>query len=327
MREKQLHRLIRLVGLLQSGRSFTAEELAAELGASRRTVFRDLKVLYISGLPQAFDPSTNHYRICNEHSLFPVSFTLPEALSLLLLTQKLPVSEMLPEFESAYRAGLKIESLLSEGVREECGSLLDNMAFRWPPVSDAAGLGDVWRKIGQALSERRKIRCRYDSYYEGAEIETVLWPYRLVFISRGWYVVAYSELHGEPRTFKLERIVGLQAADGTFAMPEGFSLDEYFGNAWQMIRGDKRHTVVIRFKPKVASNVNEVWWHRTQRTEWLDDGSLLFMADVDGIEEISWWVMGYGDQAVVESPPELQDLLRRRARGMVAMYADGTGKE
>ncbi len=41
----RIHRLLRLITLLQSGRGYTATDLARELEVSRRTVFRDLNVL------------------------------------------------------------------------------------------------------------------------------------------------------------------------------------------------------------------------------------------------------------------------------------------
>jgi len=70
----------------------------------------------------------------------------------------------------------------------------------------------------------------------------------------------------------------------------------------------------------VAANVDEVAWHRTQRTHFEKDGALLFEVDVDGIHEISWWIPGYGDQAEVLEPPELRELIVGHAERMCAYY-------
>ena len=64
----------------------------------------------------------------------------------------------------------------------------------------------------------------------------------------------------------------------------------------------------MHFEKLVAKNVAEVTWHKTQRLVWLDDGRLDFHVTVSGINEISWWILGYGDQA--RSP---------RARGVTAI--------
>ena len=151
-------------------------------------------------------------------------------------------------------------------------------------------------------------------------IGLVLHVYRLAFIHRGWYVVGYSELHKEPRTFKVERILQITLLDSRFRTPRTFNLDDYFGHAWSMIRGDQRHRVRIRFGKKVAANVDEVAWHKTQRTRFQEDGSLLFEVEVDGIEEISWWILGYGDQAEVLEPKELRESVARHAQRMCSMY-------
>jgi proteasome accessory factor B len=79
--------------------------------------------------------------------------------------------------------------------------------------------------------------------------------------------------------------------------------------------------VVIHFSQMVAGNVEEIAWHRTQQTERGLDGSLIFEADLDGISEIAWWVLGYGKEAVVKQPPELQTLIVEHARAMMAAYA------
>ena len=54
--------------------------------------------------------------------------------------------------------------------------------------------------------------------------------------------------------------------------------------------------------------------HAASRTD--RDGTLDFRAKVSGLNEISWWVLGYGDQAEVLEPPELRDLVAARARRM-----------
>jgi proteasome accessory factor B len=56
----------------------------------------------------------------------------------------------------------------------------------------------------------------------------------------------------------------------------------------------------------VAGNVAEVQWHASQRVQWNDDGSIEFHVSVDGLGEITWWILGYGDQVEVISPPELR---------------------
>jgi predicted DNA-binding transcriptional regulator YafY len=84
------------------------------------------------------------------------------------------------------------------------------------------------------------------------------------------------------------------------------------------------HQVVVRFQPLVARNVAEVVWHKTQQTEVLDDGSLLFEARVSGLNEIAWGILGYGDQAEVLKPARLRRMVAHRAANMHSTY-NGAG--
>ncbi len=70
----------------------------------------------------------------------------------------------------------------------------------------------------------------------------------------------------------------------------------------------------------VAENVAEVLWHKTQRFEFNDDGTLDYRVTVSGLGEISWWILGYGDQAQVIEPPELRRLVGQRAARTAAYY-------
>ena len=93
------------------------------------------------------------------------------------------------------------------------------------------------------------------------------------------------------------------------------------GNAWSMIPDSgPDQEVVVRFQKQVAQNVAEVVWHKTQQLEFLDDGSLEYRASVSGLDEIAWWILGYGDQAEVLKPAKLRTLVAGRISKMQAIY-------
>jgi proteasome accessory factor B len=108
----------------------------------------------------------------------------------------------------------------------------------------------------------------------------------------------------------------------TFRAPKNFSVERHLRNAWHLIPepGPDRHVVVL-FDPLVANNVAEVVWHKTQQTHFLPDGSLRFEVKVSGLWEISWWILGYGDQAEVLEPPDLRQMIAARAKQLAARYA------
>lgn len=288
---------------------------------SRRTVFRDLDLLRLSGVPLAFDESQQAHRIPGACLLPPTNFTPEEALSLIVLCHELGNGSGLPFLGPARAAAVKLESSLPARLRDQLRDVAAALHIQPPPTNPLAGCKPIYEQLLDAIANRRSVRIRYGSLKEEAEIVTRLSPYRLFFSRRSWYVVGRSSLHRAKRTFHLGRISQIELLDDRFQIPRGFSIEQYLGNAWHMIpeKGPDRE-VVIRFSKLVAQNVAEVNWHKTQRLMFDDDGSLDFRVTVSGLNEISWWILGYGDQAEVLQPPELRQMIADRAKRMVAKY-------
>ena len=141
----------------------------------------------------------------------------------------------------------------------------------------------------------------------------------LHFYKRGWYVLAFSEQHDEVRMFKLSRIEELEPSDEVFA-PFHFSIDAYLDDAWGIIPEGRKYNVVLQFSDRVARNVAEVRWHKTQQSQFQPDGSCVLRFRVNGLREIKWWIIGYGDQVVVREPPELRDAIRAIAQRLLTHY-------
>lgn len=318
MRTNRLRRLLNLITALHTGRSLTVEDLSKELRVTRRTIFRDLEILQHSGVPFKYDRREMRYRVDREYFIPPISFTMDEAMAMLFVLRRLIRRSLLPDFPAAQEAAMKIESGLPPELMDYCGSMLESMEAILPPHSDSEAVGDIFSVLRLAIIDHRKVRIQYEPPVQPVE-ELWLHPYRLDFIHRAWYVIGFSEIHQQIRTFKLERISRYEMGEATFTLLKPFRLTEYLGNAWTLIRGEQRYTVKILFSNTVATNVEEVLWHKTQRVTRRDDG-LLFEVDVDGLKEISWWIMGYGDQALVLEPPELREIIIHRVRSMNDQY-------
>lgn len=321
MRTNRLERLLKVMQVLQASREVTVEELAKKIGVSRRTIFRDLELLARAGLPYEFDHVTRKYSASKTALLPPVNLTHAEAMALMLSARTLSKRMIGPDPSAAVSAGLKLESMLPAAILDWCGPLVERTEVRGGPVSDPTPFQDIFPTLQSALARRQKLLVRYDSYFERKVIDTTLHPYRLAFIHRSWYLIAYSQEAKKVQTYKVERILQISLLAARYRMNTTFTLDEYFGNAWMMIREEQRHHVKVRFHPDVAGNVDEVRWHKTQQTHFELDKSLIFEVDVDGLREISWWVLGYGDRAEVLEPAELRQILAKHASHLATLYA------
>ena len=320
MKLSRLERVLKLLAVLQSGRLYRPGELAEQLGVSKRTVFRDLDVLYKAGIPCFYDEEQQGYRMNGNFFLPPMNLKLSEAMSLLLIAQQAGGSEGLPLTGSAREAALKIECALPSQIRQHCGMLLASMSTQLSPKARHEELDETLAQLQKAIRQRRKCQLTYISFFERKQIATTLHPYHLHFAQRAWYVIGYSSLHKEVRTFKLGRIKNLEVLEKRFEAAKRFRMEEYLGQAWSIIAEGKIFKVKLRFALLVAANVAEVLWHRRQKIAWHDDGSIIYEVEVDGLTEISWWVLGYGDQVEVLAPAALRKRVAETAKKMLTTY-------
>jgi len=118
---------------------------------------------------------------------------------------------------------------------------------------------------------------------------------------------------------KLNRIKQLQIADKCFLGGEKFDVTDFFGRAWSMIPEGRLYNIKLRFLPKVANNVTEVQWHSTQKVTHNSDGSASVEFRIDGLGEITWWILGYGDQVQVLAPKVLRKKVIEVAKNMIKL--------
>ena len=321
MNSSRIHRLLRLIGLLQAGKGFNVDTLAEICEVSRRTIFRDIEALRESGFPLNYNEQRQRYCIGRTVCLPETNFTAEEALSLIVLCNELGHSSGMAFFGAARTAALKLESALPSRLREQVRGLVDTVRIHSAPSHPLDEHKQVYEQLRDAAAARQSVRIHYKSVMERETIRTRLDPYRLLFSRRSWYIVGRSSLHRSTRTFHVGRIVDLEPLERRFEIPRGFSIERYLGNAWRLIPepGPDRD-VRIRFAKMVAQNVAEVEWHKTQRLKFNEDGTLDFHVTVSGLSEISWWISGYGDQAEVIAPAELRSVVAERAERTAELY-------
>jgi predicted DNA-binding transcriptional regulator YafY len=320
MASVQVARLLRLLTLLRARTARNAKAIAAEMEITERTVYRDLNTLELAGVPYRFDKEDGGYRIDGDFFLPPMQLTLGEAMALSVLASQLAGRGQVPFLEDAWRAVTKIRAQLPAAIREEVADGDGHIRVEAARVSPQKGCQPHFEMIRRAIASRRKVRCRYDG---GKSVRSpfLFRPYALFFGQRAWYVIGHSEAAGAERSLKLNRLRKVEPTDRPYMIPDGWTLERSLGRAWRMIRGDRRYLVRIRFDRECGRNVADTLWHATQRITWCGDGECLFECEVDGLDEILWWVLGYGGHATVLSPSDLMQKVAAVADDLSARYA------
>jgi predicted DNA-binding transcriptional regulator YafY len=305
MADIRVARLLQLVTILRARTARNPKELAAELGVSKRTVHRDLKALTNAHIPWHFDREIGGYRLGDDFFLPPVQLTLGEAMALSVMGSQLSGRKQIPFLEDAWRAVTKVRSQLPAVMREQLAQADGQVQIEGTRVSPQTGCEPHFETMRGAIAACRKVRC---AYHGGKHDRPpfLFRPYKLFFCQRAWYVIGHSEAADGERSLKLNRLSKVERTDRPYAIPDGWTLERTFGKAWRMMRGDRRYLVKIEFDREVGRNVADTLWHATQRITW-SRGVCIFECEVDGLDEIVWWVLGYGHHARVLAPAELVD--------------------
>ena len=319
---------MQILTTLQAGKSYTVSDLSKIFGTSRRTIFRDLKELQAIGVPFHYDAKTSGYMIEPEFFLPPIDLSLQEALSLLLLAHKGRDQIQLPFKNSVLLAALKIENNLPAKVRQYCNTALRNISIRVGAQTlfqHSVGLDKTFVQLQQAIVKKRKVNIRYHSLSEETIIDVELRPYHLLYNNQdnnqrynnqAWCVLGRSSLHKSIRSFRLNRIRELKPTERCFVDGDNFDVNDYLGKAWSMIPEGQLYNIKLKFLPEVAHDVAEVQWHNTQQVTFEEDGSAIIEFRVDGLNEIVWWILSYGDKVQVLAPKILRQRIIKIAQRM-----------
>ncbi|KPJ66356.1 MAG: hypothetical protein AMJ43_08435 [Coxiella sp. DG_40] len=306
MKTGRVSRIIQILTTLQSRQHYMVDDLAKMFETSRRTVFRDLKELQKIGVPYHFDQKNRCYTIEPGFFLPPLDLNLQEAMSLLLLVHKAGNQIQLPFQRSVLLAALKIENNLPSQIRQYCSAALQNISIRFRPQERFDLLDKIFAQLLKAILEKRIVNIYYYLPFEQKNVATNLSPYHLMYNDYTWYVLGKSSLHKEVCSFKLNQIKELNTLDKCFIKDKKFDVSDYLSRAWSMIPEGKLYHVKLRFLPEAARSVAEVQWHSTQKVTFEDDGCAIVEFRVDGLSEITWWILSYGGKVQVLTPRVLR---------------------
>lgn len=121
---KRLSRLIRIIDKSTSLRCIKPAGLAEDLGVSKRTVYRDIKVLEEAGIPLVFDDTVGLQ--IKEGYRFPISCLNSDEVEALYLSRVLVTlytqEKIVRHFEQAVD---KIKQLLPDTLRNDIESVLE----------------------------------------------------------------------------------------------------------------------------------------------------------------------------------------------------------
>ncbi|WP_410669574.1 helix-turn-helix transcriptional regulator [Amycolatopsis sp. cmx-4-68] len=241
-------RLVSLLLLLQARDRMTAQELAAALEVSVRTIYRDVEALGAAGVPVYGEPGhEGGYRLVDGYRTRLTGLTPGEAEAL-FLTGLPAAAAQLGLTSATATAQLKLLAALPAELRDRAGRVADRFHLDPPSWYVDAERTPHLATIAGATWNQHALEIRYLRWAEPHEITRTVQPHGLVLKGGNWYLVARGE--GRFRTYRISRILDVAVRPEPFERAEGFDLATHWATYLEHFdRRRHRGTAVLRLSP------------------------------------------------------------------------------
>jgi len=210
---RRADRLFLLVNALRGRRrALPARDLAATLGVSLRTVYRDVADLQRSGVPIEGEAGVG-YVLRHGADIPPLMFDADEIEAVVVGIRFARAFAGNRVSEGAARALVKIEAAVPERIR----ALGDRTAILAPDCrgESTREFGALLDTLNEAIGARRLLQLDYRDV-DGRITTRVVEPLCIVFWGGSWTLGGWCRLRGAFRQFRLGRIEAM-AATGDIA--------------------------------------------------------------------------------------------------------------
>lgn len=292
----QIGRLFEIIYILIDKKKITAEELAGHFQVSKRTILRDIDTLAEAGIPvYTVQGKGGGISIMDNFVLNKAVLSEDEKNQIIFALQGL----------SAVKTGD------TERVLNKLESLFGKMDTSWIEVDFSRwGNGDADKRkfeiIKRAILGKQAVSFRYVSSY-GEESDRRVYPLKLVFKSKAWYLQAFCKSRQDYRTFKINRIFGITETD------ESFAHCSYSPPAIETTGQSPASLVplTLAFSPQVAYRVYDEFDEGCIQ-KW-DNGWICVSVQMPEDNWLYGFLRSYGDDVCIISPNYLKEKIERES--------------
>lgn len=304
----QIDRLIQIIFLLLSHENITAKQLAKELGVSTRTIYRDINILSIAGIPITSQKGYGGgLSLLQGFSLDKSYFTEAEQSNIIKALQILKSSN----YPDADKALNKVAGLFSHNLQSE-----------WLEI-DFSYWGSPEKERNNITALERAIINKYviTFVYFNAELtitNQIVEPLKLVFKSHAWYLVAYSKYKNDIRTYKMSRIRDIQITNQLFdrVLPADYSITPIYKEEYNI------PIFKLHFSEKIAYKVYDEFQEKYIKK--LDNGTLEVTFKYQLCDWTFLYLLSFGEYVEIIEPIEARNILKEKAKKILSMYSADT---
>lgn len=285
MKESRLFRI--LYYILENGRT-SAPVLAKQFEVSVRTIYRDIDVISSAGIPIYVTPGRNGgVQIHKNYILNRAMLTDKEKQEILSALQSTSLVNALP--------GNATLTKLSALFQQPSDNWFEVDFSRWGIKSQDDTSFSLLKK---AILSHHAVKIVYVNT-NGQKTERTIYPLKMVFKTRQWYLKAFCVNKNDFRLFKMSRMLKLHLLSETFAPME-------YPNPIDDLQKTYPKTVLL-FPKEMAYRVYDEF-EATEIKE-KENGSLLVSVEMPQDNWLTGYLLSFGSTVEILEPSWLRKAL------------------
>jgi predicted DNA-binding transcriptional regulator YafY len=307
-------RVLQLLGLLQSRRVWSGEQLAERLGVTGRSVRRDVERLRELGYPVHASPGHGGgYQLGAGAALPPLLLDPDEAVAMAVCLRVAAGGSVAGVGESALRALSKLDQVMPARLRSQVAAVHDATVTLTSGQSDTPVEPDVLMTLARASRDHEHVTAAYVDV-RGVGTQRRLEPYQLVTTGRRWYLLCFDRDRRDWRTLRLDRMADVHALGSTFAPREAPDAASYVQRA--ITSSPYRYVARVRYHAP-RDVVAQVFSAASGQLEPDGPDACILTAGAEEPERMVPWLAMPGIDFEVLEPPEVIAAVRDVAERLI----------
>lgn len=300
---------LKMLQYLNSGRVYKISELAERLETNPRNIIEYRNELENAGyVIISIAGKYGGYKLDETSTLPTVKLTADEKLALVEGAGYLAArNDFLhkAQYESAMS---KVYSAVNHTDNRE---VLPTVITRFPLAMSEEELASRYNAMLYCITNRQKVQLEYRSN-DNVVRKRVVHPYKLYMYNNAWFIIAFCELVGGFRYFKLNRIVAWTVLPTTFRRLISYDEHEMLDKFGMTKNGDW-YKVKLKFTGKFAMVVQDYLYGRNQVTECVDQNTTILTLEMQYRDTIVGFILSHGTLCEVLEPQWLKDEVKNTA--------------
>jgi predicted DNA-binding transcriptional regulator YafY len=316
-RMERILKILAIVNQISDKSKINVIKLAKELEYSKKTIYKDIKVMEEAHLPVYLDKGLR--RLPGNNLNIRPNFTPEELKTISSIYGMIETQKDYPYKKEIVSIREKMfNSQFSQELIETMVDKIEMYIDSHFPMNM-----DIFELLEQAIEGQKVIVMDYYSPARNTVETRKLDPYAIFFRKNAWYTAGFCHNHQEVRNFNMVRIKKIELTDTEYERPEDFSMKKYLEDTWEVIKyGDTKINIKVKFTGLAANIVKDMKRHPSQKIEELEDGSIIYFVTLEDWEEFSFWIAGYGASAEVIEPADFREYMIEQARGVLKVYGE-----